>query len=108
MKSDKIRISLATALLLSSVATTKHLTLPIEPRNFTTRVDFGSNADRAQLQLSMQSDWTFVMGSPEREKCPSKVFRHVNSTSWKNGTHAKNMVEIGKQSDKVTLEGFSS
>ena len=48
------------------------------------------------------------MGSPECEKCPSKVFEHVKSTSWKNGTHAKKMVEIGKQMDKVTLEGFSS
>ena len=48
------------------------------------------------------------MGSPECEKCPSKVYTYVNSTSWKNGTHAKSMFEIGKQTDKVTLEGFSS
>ena len=48
------------------------------------------------------------MGSPECDKCPSKVFANLNSTSWKNGSHTKNIFEIGKQNDKVTLEGFSS
>ena len=86
----------------------KHLTLPVEPHNYTTRVDFGSNGDSAQLQLSMQSDWTFVMAAPECEKCPNRRYEYANSTSHRNGTHTKKKVEIGKQKDKVVLEGFSS
>ena len=56
----------------------------------------------------MQSDWTFVMGAPECEKCPNKVFEYNKSTSHKDGSHIKKRVEIGKNKDKVTLEGFPS
>ncbi len=106
MKSGLLRTIPGFLLLFTTHA--KHLTLPVEPRNYTTRVDFGSERNSAQLQLSMTSDWTFVMSAPTCDRCPNSVYEYANSTTHKNGTHKKEKVEIGVAKDKLVLEGFSS
>ncbi len=57
--------------------------------------------------MSMQSDWTFVMGS-DCKNCPNNPYRYEQSTSFKLGVDKKSSIVIGKQKETLTLNGFSA
>ena len=79
----------------------------MDPGNYTAVFTFGSNNNTASLQLSMQNDWTFVMGS-DCKNCPKQVYNYQESNTFKLGKNSKATVEIGQQKETLTLEGFSS
>jgi hypothetical protein len=106
MKSICVALSLAVSSILAQTTPSK-LTIPVEPGNYTAVFTFGSNNNTASLQLSMQNDWTFVMGI-DCINCPKQIYNYQMSNTFKQGKNNKATVELGQQKESLTLEGFSS
>jgi hypothetical protein len=100
-------LSMAVSPILAQTPTPSKLTIPVDPGNYTAVFSFGSNNNTASLQLSMQNDWTFVMGS-DCMNCPKQIYNYQMSNTFKLGKNNKATVEIGQQRELLTLEGFSS
>ena len=96
MKSICVALSLAvswSSLILAQTTPSK-LTIPVDPGNYTAVFTFGSKNNTASLQLSMQNDWTFVMGS-DCKNCPKQIYNYQESNTFKLGKNSKASVEIG-------------
>jgi hypothetical protein len=85
----------------------KMVTLPVEVGNYSARFSFGTENDTTSLILSMQRDWTYVMGS-ECQTCPSKPYHYNKSTSFKEANYSKSDINIGYEEQKLTLTGFAA
>lgn len=79
----------------------------MEVGNYSARFSFGSEGDATNLIMSMDSDWTFVMGSNCKE-CPSRPYRFNESSTYRKGPHDKSEIIIGERKSTLTLKGFTA